>query len=119
MARALVHASARQIWQTLGPGFSERVYHNAMEVCLRRACIPYETERIVPIMFMEHSLGNMRADLIVQGSLVVELKSVRSLKDEHRTQTSAYLRLLGLTDAILVNFPTHSDTVELEDFPSQ
>jgi GxxExxY protein len=119
MARALVHSSARQIWQTLGPGFSERVYHNAMEVCLRRACIPYETERIVPIMFMDHSLGNMRADLIVQGSLVVELKSVRSLKDEHRTQTSAYLRLLGLTDAVLVNFPTHGDTVDLEDFPRQ
>ena len=119
MARALVHASARQIWQTLGPGFSERVYHNAMEVCLRRACVPYETERIVPIMFMEHSLGNMRADLIVQGSLVVELKSVRSLKDEHRTQTSAYLRLLGLSDAVLINFPTHADTVEIEDFPSQ
>jgi GxxExxY protein len=118
MARMLVHASARQIWQTLGPGFSERVYHNAMEVCLRKACVPYETERIVPIMFMDHSLGNMRADLIVQGSLVVELKSVRSLKDEHRTQTSAYLRLLGLTDAVLINFPTHSDTVELEDFPS-
>lgn len=119
MARALIHTSARQIWQTLGPGFSERVYHNAMEVCLRRACIPYETERIVPIIFMDHSLGNMRADLIVEGRLVVELKSVRSLKDEHRTQTQAYLRLLGLTDAVLVNFPTHSDTVELEDFPSQ
>jgi GxxExxY protein len=68
---------------------------------------------------MDHSLGNMRADLIVDGRLVVELKSVRSLKDEHRTQTSAYLRLLGLTDAVLVNFPTHSDTVELEDFPSE
>ena len=116
MARALIHTSAKDIWKTLGPGFSERVYHNAMEVCLRRACIPYETERIIPIMFMDHSLGNMRADLIVQGTLVVELKSVRNLKDEHRAQTSAYLRLLGLTDAVLVNFPTHGDTLELEDF---
>ena len=119
MARPLIHTSARQIWQALGPGFSERVYHNALEVCLRKAAVPYETERIVPIVFMNHTLGNMRADLIVDNRLVVELKSVRSLKDEHRTQTRAYLRLLGLDEAVLINFPTHSDTVEIEDFPSQ
>jgi GxxExxY protein len=118
MSRPLIHASARQIWHALGPGFSERVYHNAMEVCLRKACIPYETERIIPVRFMEHTLGNLRADLIVEGSCVVELKSVRALKDEHRTQTKAYLRLLGLTDAVLINFPTHADELEIEDFPS-
>ena len=45
----------------------------------------------------------------------LELKSVRALKDEHRLQTRMYLRLLGLTDAILINFPTHTDTLEIED----
>lgn len=119
MARTLVHMSAHQIWQSLGPGFSERVYHNAMEVCLRKACIPYETERIIPITFMDHTLGNMRADLIVHNTLVVELKSVRTLKEEHRVQTRTYLRLLGLTDAVLVNFPTHTDILEIEDISGE
>ena len=119
MARAMVHTSVHNIWRSLGPGFSERVYHNALEVCLRKGAVPYETERIIPIMFESHSLGNLRADLIVDRSIVVELKSVRSLKDEHRTQTRAYLRLLGLTDAVLVNFPTHGDTVEIEDFHAE
>jgi len=113
--RALIHTSARQIWHSLGPGFSERMYHNAMEVCLRNACIPYETERIIPVSFMNHTIGNLRADLIVQNNYVVELKSVRGLKDEHRTQTRLYLRLLGLSDAVLINFPTHTDVLEIED----
>lgn len=116
MVRELIHSSARHIWQTLGPGFSERVYHNAMEVCLRNANIKYETERIIPISFMNHTLGNLRADLIVNGEYVVELKTVRNLKDEHRIQTKAYLKLLGLTNAVLINF---SDKLELEDFPAQ
>lgn len=115
MVRSLIHSSARQIWQSLGPGFSERVYHNAMEVCLRKAGVPYETERVIPVTFMNHTLGNLRADLIVDNRFVVELKSVRSLKDEHRTQTKAYLKLLGLSEAVLINFPTQGDSLEIED----
>lgn len=116
MTRLLLHSSARQIWQTLGPGFSERIYHNAMEVCLRNAGMPYETERVIPVTFMNHTLGNLRADLIVDSRYVVELKSVRTIKDEHRTQTKAYLKLLGLTEAVLINFPTQGDILEIEDF---
>jgi len=108
MARALIGTYARRIWNDLGPGFSERVYHNAMEVCLRKGCIPYETERVIPITFEGHTLGNMRADLIVDQRLIVELKSVRAIKDEHRVQTRLYLKLLGLSDALIVNFPTAS-----------
>lgn len=92
------------------------MYHNAMEVCLRKSGVPYETERVIPVTFLNHTLGNLRADLIVDGRFVVELKSVRALKDEHRTQTKAYLKLLGLTDAVLINFPTQGDTLEIEDF---
>lgn len=87
-----------------------------MEVCLRKANVSYETERVIPVTFMDHTLGNLRADLIVDGRYVVELKSVRALKDEHRTQTKAYLKLLGLSDAVLINFPTQGDVLEIEDF---
>jgi GxxExxY protein len=106
MARALIGTFARRIWEDMGPGFSERVYHNAMEVCLRKSFIPYETERVIPITFEGHTLGNMRADLIVDQRLIVELKSVRAIKDEHRVQTRLYLKLLGLSEALLINFPT-------------
>lgn len=106
MTQLVVANHARHIWKSLGPGFSERVYHNAMEVCLRKSGIPYETERIIPVVFDGHVLGNLRADLIVDRNLIVELKSVRSIKEEHYIQARLYLRLLGLTDAMLINFPT-------------
>ena len=111
-----IRAVAIRVWQTLGPGFSERVYHNAMEVGLRKSSIPYQTERIVPIMYDEHAIGNIRADLIVDSRIIVELKSVRALKDEHRVQTRMYMRLLGLSDGILINFPNAgSGDLEVED----
>lgn len=111
---------ARRIWTQLGPGFSERVYHNAMEVGLRRIGLSYQTERIVPITFDDHVIGNIRADLIVGTSLLVELKSVRALKDEHRVQTRMYMKLLGLPEGLLINFPSSGDILELEELnPTQ
>ena len=106
MTKYLVANHARTVWRMLGPGFSERVYHNAMEVCLRQSGLAYETERVMPIFFNGQAIGNMRADLIVDRHLVVELKSVRALKDEHRVQARQYLRLLGIEEALLINFPT-------------
>jgi GxxExxY protein len=107
MTQLVVANHARHIWNSLGPGYSERVYHNAMEVCLRRSGIPYETERIIPIVFDGHVLGNLRADLIVDRNLIVELKSVRAIKEEHHIQARLYLQLLGLNDAMLINFPSN------------
>ena len=100
-----VEGLARVIYETLGSGLSERVYHNAFEVLLRKEGIPYETERIVPIVFMGHTIGNMRADLIVDHTLVVELKATKTLNQAMITQTRKYLQLLDLPHALLVNFP--------------
>jgi GxxExxY protein len=89
-----------------------------MEVGLRKTRVPYQTERIVPIMFDEHAIGNIRADLIVDSRIIVELKSVKTLKDEHRVQTRMYMKLLGLTEAILINFPNSGSDLEVEDITS-
>lgn len=113
-----IRSVATRVWHSLGPGFSERVYHNAMEVGLRKLSIPYQTERIIPIMFDEHAIGNIRADLIVDSRVIVELKSVKALKDEHRVQTRMYMRLLGLSEAVLINFPNSGNDLELEDLTS-
>ncbi len=100
-----IEGMAKQVYQILGAGFSERVYHNAMEVLLRKEGIPYETERIVPVVFEGHTIGNMRADLIVDGTLVVELKATKVLTPAMNTQARKYLQLLNLPVAMLVNFP--------------
>ena len=99
---------ARRVYSQLGGGFSERVYHNAMEVLLRTEGIPYETERIIPIEFEGHTIGNLRADLIVNKDLIVELKATKSITPAMTTQAQKYLQLLNLQHALVINFPQPS-----------
>jgi GxxExxY protein len=66
-------------------------------------------------MFDDHAIGNIRADLIVDSRVIVELKSVKALKDEHRVQTRMYMKLLGMSDAVLINFPNSGNDLEVED----
>jgi len=111
----VVRGLARKVWITLGPGYSERIYHNAMEVGFRGLQIPYQTERIVPVMFDGHAIGNIRADLILNSSMIIELKSVKALKEEHRTQTRMYMRLLDIAEGMLINFPNSDGDLEVEN----
>ena len=101
----MIQQYAQHVYKVLGPGFSERIYHNALEVVLRKNGIHYETERIVPIIFEEHTIGNLRADLILNNKTVVELKSVKNVSDVMVTQAQNYLRLTGFSEGYLINFP--------------
>lgn len=96
-----------EIYTELGPGHSERVYHNAVEVALREKNIKYESERIIPVVFRGHVIGNVRADIIVDGRYILEFKTIRTLGDGAELQAQNYLRLTGLNLAYLVNFPPH------------
>ena len=104
---------ANTIFNTLGPGYSERVYHNAMEVLLRKHNIPYETECIVPIIFMGHTVGNVRADIIVDKKLILEFKSVKNMNPMMEQQARQYMKLTGIQQALLINFP-QSQTADCE-----
>jgi GxxExxY protein len=90
-----VVALAEKVYSQLGPGFSERVYHNAMEVLLRKDGIQYESERIVPIPFEGH----------VNNESILEFKAIKTLNDQADLQAQNYLILTGLKKAYLVNFP--------------
>ena len=100
-----VKSFADEIYSQLGPGYSERVYHNAMEVLLRSKGIPYESERIVPVEFMGHVIGNLRADIIINNEVVLEFKTIKTLNESAEVQGHNYLRLTGLKTAFLINFP--------------
>lgn len=105
---------ARDIWTSLGPGYSESVYHCAFEVALRKRLINYETERIIPIFYDGQNVGNVRADLIIDRKVVVELKSVSKLNETYRIQTRNYLNLLDLNLGYLINFPDKNGNLEFE-----
>jgi GxxExxY protein len=102
------------IWASLGPGYSESVYHCAFEVALRKVGIYYETERIIPVFYEGQNVGHVRADLIVDRRYVIELKAVGKLNDTYRIQTQNYMQLLGLEEGFLINFPDKRIPVEFE-----
>ena len=109
-----MQAIAHDIWCSLGPGYSESVYHSAFEVALRKRGISYETERIIPVSYEGQNVGHVRADLIV-GDTVIELKSASRLTEQFRIQIQNYMRLLGLQKGYLINFPLcKSDYPEIE-----
>lgn len=111
---------ARKIHEDIGPGFNECVYHRAFEVLLRNQGIPYETERILPIVFEGHTIGNLRVDLIVDGVCIVELKATATkLNESAKIQTKNYMKLTGLSRAVLVNFPQGSLSPEILQFGEQ
>lgn len=110
----LIRSLAQDIWSELGPGYSEAVYHCAFEVGLRKRGIYYETERIVPVYYEGQNVGHVRADIIVDRQIVLELKSVGKLNEVYRIQTRNYLKLLGLEKGYLINFPDKNVTMEIE-----
>lgn len=109
---------AEHIWTTLGAGFSECVYHNAFEVELRKRGISYETERVIPIIYENHVIGSVRADLVIENHTVIELKSVTKLNDSHRHQIGIYMDHGPFRKGILINFPTSGMNLETQTFSS-
>lgn len=116
MDAATIQNIAQNVWSGLGPGYSERVYHNAFEVELRKRQLPYETERIIPVSYQGHNVGNVRADIIIDNKVVVELKSVSKITPQFRIQTQKYMELTGCDQGYLINFPTDKDVVDIEFF---
>ena len=100
-----IEALAKRIYTQLGSGYSERVYHNCMEVVLRKEGIQYESERIIPIYFEGHVVGNLRGDIIINNEIVLEFKAVKTLNEVMESQVRNYLRLTQLKTGYLINFP--------------
>ena len=95
---------ALEVHQVLGPGLLESMYHAAMRVALRHRGFKYESEVRVPVRFEGVSVGVARIDLIVDQSLILELKAVDALHDVHLAQVRAYLSLTGFKLGLLMNF---------------
>jgi GxxExxY protein len=116
---AIIRSIAQDIWSSLGPGYSESVYHCAFEVALRKVGLYYETERIVPVYYDKQNVGFIRADLIIDRKVVIELKSVSKLNEVYRIQTRNYVKLLELQVGYLINFPDKNGPLEFEEIGLQ
>jgi GxxExxY protein len=95
---------ALEVHRTLGPGFIESVYHNALCLELESRDIQFETERTVVVRYREKPVGVHRLDLVVQNAVVVELKAVKCLDPAHHAQVLSYLKATGYRVGLLMNF---------------
>ena len=93
-----------EVYNELGHGFLESVYREAMRLALTQAGLQVKTEVPVPVRFRGVIVGIFRADLIVNGCLLVELKAVEQISRQHASQTMHYLRATSIEVALLMNF---------------
>jgi len=97
-------ACVAEVHQTLGPGFLESVYRNALLLRLRKAELLVEPEKEVLVRYLGQEVGRHRLDLVVEDAVVLELKAVTDLAAVHYEQVRSYLRASGLEVGLLVNF---------------
>lgn len=96
--------TAVRVHTGLGPGFLESIYEEALAVELRLLGLQFERQKPVPIFYRGHAVGEHRLDLLVERSVVVELKAIAALENVHFATVRSYLKALGLKDALLLNF---------------
>jgi GxxExxY protein len=97
--------AAIEVHKILGPGLLESVYEECLchELDLRK--IPYERQKNIPIEYKEIALDTkLRLDVLVDGSVIVELKSCENLEPIHEAQLLTHLKLTGIKIGLLINF---------------
>lgn len=92
------------VYNELGPGFIESVYENAMALALREAGLGAAQQAALTVCFRGKVVGEFRADILVEGRLVLELKAVSQLNAIHEVQLVNYLKASQHQVGLLLNF---------------
>ena len=93
-----------EVANTLGAGFLEKIYHRALLRELQLLGIAAVSQASFSVVYKDQSVGEYFADILVEDALVVELKCVDRLTNEHMAQCLNYLRASGMNLCLLVNF---------------
>lgn len=97
--------AAFEVYNELGQGFLEEVYHEALEIELTTRQIPFVSRAALPLLYKSSVMSkSYQADLIVGGDIIIELKAVRSLVAEHEAQLINYLKATRKRVGYLINF---------------
>ncbi len=88
----------------LGPGFIESVYEKALVVELRQRGLNVAEQVEIPVMYKGVQVGKHRLDLLINRTIVVELKAVKAFENVHFAVVKSYLHALGKEHGLLLNF---------------
>ena len=108
--------AAMKVHSIMGPGFTEKVYQEALALEFKEQSIPFNREVEIHASYKDIILsGTFVPDFICYDKIIVELKAVRDLDDVHRSQAINYAKVAGYKLALLINFGDSS--LEYERFP--
>jgi GxxExxY protein len=93
-----------EVYNELGHGFLESVYENALMIVLKQYGLSVKIQEEIPVYFREYNVGNYKADMIVNDTILLELKAVRELDSAHEAQLLHYLKATSLEVGLLLNF---------------
>jgi len=93
-----------KVYNTLGYGFAERVYENALIIELRKLGLTVEKQKDITVYYDGDVVGEYVADVLVNEMVMLELKAVRTLTEEHEAQLLNYLKATPVEVGLLLNF---------------
>ncbi len=99
---------AMKVHNKLGPGFQEVIYQRCLAIELQRAGVEFVREMEHKIYYDEIDVGTRRADFVVEGKIVVELKAMVKLEDVHIAQAKNYTVAYDFPKGLLINFGSQS-----------
>ena len=100
----LIINKAYEVRSHLVAGYLESVYKKALLIELREAGLKVEDEVEMPVRYKGHIIGDFRADIVVEGCVIIELKAVAQLLPAHAIQLVNYLSVSGIDNGLLINF---------------
>lgn len=92
------------VYNTLGYGFLEKVYEKALSIELRKAELQIEVQFPIKVYYQNELVGEYFTDIIVNDSVIIELKAIESLHNIHGNQLVNYLKATGIEVGLLLNF---------------
>lgn len=95
---------AIEVHKTLGNGFFEKVYENALMLDLYQNKIPAKQQVALPVKYKNKIIGDYFADIVVDASIILELKTTSTISRVHEAQLIHYLKSTGLKTGYLINF---------------
>lgn len=95
---------AIEVHKILGPGLLESIYEKALCIELKDSGLNFEQQKILPLTYKGHSIGEFRLDLVVENAVVVEIKSVERHDPIFEAQILSYMKLGDYKLGLLINF---------------
>ncbi len=93
-----------EVYNELGHGFLESVYHQSLVIALRDAGLLVHSPIAIPVLFRGHRVGSFQGDIMVEKCVLLELKAARTLDSSHKAQLLNYLRATEIEIGLLLNF---------------